>query len=114
MKNNEQLKLKKWADTFHPEPGSHIWQRVESRLSGASKNEKNSIFSLSVLRIAAIFVFVLVATGIITTLPFNTKNEYAMSRPVELSPLDLDDISVYYDPTRLKELKFAYAKLPQN
>ena len=111
MENNKQGKLKLWAESFKPEPNAKVWQSIESRLTNEPSKRKDSILTLTILRIAAVFVFVLVSIGIFNSFFTGSSNIYSMGKTMELSPLNLDDVSVYYEPQKVKDLKNAYSKI---
>ncbi|MBK7789952.1 MAG: hypothetical protein IPJ54_15520 [Saprospiraceae bacterium] len=114
MENNKQGKLKFWADSYKPEPDAKVWQSIESRLTQEPSKRKASILTLTVLRIAAIFVFVLVSIGVFNTFITGSSNIYSMGKTMELSPLNLNDVSVYFEAQKVKDLRIAYAKLNQH
>ncbi|MBP9193207.1 MAG: hypothetical protein KBF57_00885 [Saprospiraceae bacterium] len=114
MENSKQGKLKSWSESFKPQPNAEIWQRIEARLNNEPAKNKSSLLTLTTVRLAAVFVFVLVSVGAINTFFTNGSDTYSMSKSIELTPLNLTDVSIYLEPQKVKELKSAYAKLNNN
>lgn len=114
MKNSEPVKLKKWAESFQAEPSHQLWPRIEAKLAFERGSNQKTFFHFSLLRIAAVFVFVVVAIGFITSISDKPQKEYTMGDSVELAPLDLSDVSIYFDISNVRKLKIAYHKMYKN
>ena len=86
MENNKQGKLKFWADSYKPEPDAKVWQSIESRLTQEPSKRKASILTLTVLRIAAIFVFVLVSMESLILLLLEAQISILWAKPWNFHP----------------------------
>lgn len=104
-------KLKNWADNYQESPGGMVWQKIQNRLDKRSNRSGFRIFSLNLMKYAAIVLSAVAFFTLWTNVGNPSEKTSAAAANFTLEPLDLQDISIYCNPKYLSDLKRAYRKL---
>jgi hypothetical protein len=104
-------KFKNWADNYQESPSGIVWQKVESRLNQRAKRSGLRIISLNLMKYAAVVLSIVAFFTLWTHVGSQSTKTTAVAANFKVEPLDLQDISIYCNPTHMSELKKAYSKL---